>query len=118
MSASRTHAQFANHYPERLGQIVCLSPPLIFFALYRAVLPALDPVTRSKIVMLRSDKAWNEYAALRWSGERQAPIRAWLEATLKLPAKPCSFPDLALSRRLEDEATVKTLARCSEKGVN
>ena len=47
-----------------------------------------------------------------WPEDEREPMRAWLEAQLLRPPVPCSFPDLKLSRRLDDEATIATLERC------
>ena len=41
---------FANHYPERMGQIVVLDPPALFQGLWLSIQPILDPVTKSKVV--------------------------------------------------------------------
>lgn len=107
-----TIPMFAAHYPERLGQLLLVNPPWLFFGLYKAVTPVMDPVTRSKIMMLRSDAARAEYADALWPEDEREPMRAWLEAQLLRPPVPCSFPDLKLSRRLDDEATIATLERC------
>ena len=53
-----------------------------------------------------------EYADALWPEDEREPMRAWLEAQLLRPPVPCSFPDLKLSRRLDDEATIATLERC------
>lgn len=34
------------HYPERLALAVVCNPPLLFWALWRSVVPFLDPITK------------------------------------------------------------------------
>lgn len=40
-----------SHFPERLGRMVFLDPPVIFWGVWRVVSPFVDPVTRAKVVM-------------------------------------------------------------------
>ena len=40
---------FARHYPERMGQIVLVDPPAVFYGMLKAVYPVVDPVTKSKV---------------------------------------------------------------------
>ena len=44
-----------NHYPERLFKGYIIRPPWIFNAFWNAIYPFIDPVTKSKVVMLGSD---------------------------------------------------------------
>nr|CAJ2480979.1 unnamed protein product [Leishmania braziliensis] len=41
-----------DHYPERLGKMLCINPPTLFSVLWKLVLPAIDPVTRTKVEFL------------------------------------------------------------------
>lgn len=41
---------FARHYPERMGQIVLVDPPAVFYGMLKAVYPVVDPVTKSKVL--------------------------------------------------------------------
>ena len=40
-----------SHFPERLGRMIFLDPPVIFWGVWRVVSPFVDPVTRAKVVM-------------------------------------------------------------------
>ncbi|CAD7699478.1 unnamed protein product [Ostreobium quekettii] len=40
---------FANHFPERLAHCYVIDAPTIFWVLYTAVWPFVDPVTRAKV---------------------------------------------------------------------
>lgn len=111
-----TLPMFSNHYPERMGQIVCVNVPLLFFGLYRVVTPMMDPVTRSKVVLLRSEAARQQYATVKWSGEHRDAFRVWIDEMLKMPPKPGCFCDFELSRALPDETTVRHLERFVEAG--
>ncbi|KAG5492235.1 hypothetical protein GH5_01145 [Leishmania sp. Ghana 2012 LV757] len=41
-----------DHYPERLGKMVCINPPKLFSILWKLILPVIDPVTRTKVEFL------------------------------------------------------------------
>lgn len=43
-----------NHYPERLGLAIVVNVPWFLSTFFAAISPFLDPVTRTKIQMLRS----------------------------------------------------------------
>jgi hypothetical protein len=43
------------HYPERLFRGYIMRPPWIFSAFWNAIYPFIDPVTKSKVVMLGFD---------------------------------------------------------------
>lgn len=38
------------HYPERMGLAVVCHPPTLFWLIWRAIQPFLDPVTKAKVV--------------------------------------------------------------------
>jgi len=42
-----------NYYPERLGQMLIINPPIIFPALWNLVKHWLDPVTKAKILVIK-----------------------------------------------------------------
>ncbi|KAG5492777.1 hypothetical protein JKF63_01357 [Porcisia hertigi] len=41
-----------DHYPERLGKMVCVNPPKLFSLLWKILVPVIDPVTRAKVEFL------------------------------------------------------------------
>ncbi|KAG5466939.1 hypothetical protein LSCM1_01116 [Leishmania martiniquensis] len=41
-----------DHYPERLGKMVCINPPKLFSVLWKLILPVIDSVTRTKLEFL------------------------------------------------------------------
>ena len=98
-----------------MGQIVLLEPPALFYGLWYSVQPVLDPVTKSKVVMLRGQRALQVYSDVEWrgmsqgerprGGEGSAPaeiidasappdpnMAAWIETVAGLPGVPGSFP--------------------------
>jgi hypothetical protein len=42
-----------NYYPERLGQMFVVNPPMIFPTIWNIVKPWLDPVTQTKVFVIR-----------------------------------------------------------------
>lgn len=108
---SAAFPMFANHFPERMSQIVLLDAPAIFSGLYQVILPLLDPVTRNKIVFLKGHAQRNAWIQQRIGKESGAA--EWLEQVLKLPAQPGSFPPEHLSRALPDPRSRQVLARCA-----
>ena len=79
---------FQNNFPERLGAVVLLDFPLLFRIFFKAVTPFLDPVTRSKVLVLHSDKEQRAYFDAHWTPQ----MAEWILATRKLPAAPGSYP--------------------------
>ena len=77
------------------------------------IFPLLDPVTKSKVVMVKGEKEKKKYFEERLAHD-PASIE-WLEATFKLPGFPGSFPSEELSSKLRDEVTRDVLARCRDK---
>lgn len=104
---------FQNHYPERMGRIVVLDPPLLFYGLYQSLQAVIDPVTRQKVVLLKGAAARRRYAEAHWGHD--PAMKAWLEALTTCPAKPGCFPKRALCCALLDEHTRTTLERCASE---
>lgn len=50
-----------NHYPERLGLAIVVNVPFILKTFFTAISPFLDPVTRTKLQMLRSPDRVKEW---------------------------------------------------------
>lgn len=44
-----------DHFPERLGKMICINPPKLFSFLWKLFLPVVDPVTRTKVEFLYTD---------------------------------------------------------------
>lgn len=44
-----------DHFPERLGKMICVNPPKLFSFLWKLFLPAIDPVTRTKVEFIYTD---------------------------------------------------------------
>ena len=113
---SATFPMFANHFPERLSQIVLLDAPVIFSGLFKVIVPLLDPVTRNKIVFLKGHAQRTKWIQERIGAESGAA--EWLEQVLKLPAKPGSFPPEAVCRTLPDPRARCILERCAARASN
>jgi CRAL/TRIO domain len=45
-----------NHYPGRLKNLIILNPPFVLMTIYNMIKPFLDPDTRSKFIIVKSDK--------------------------------------------------------------
>ncbi|KXZ55383.1 hypothetical protein GPECTOR_3g51 [Gonium pectorale] len=52
-----------NHYPERLHKVWLLGAPLIFYGLWKMLLPFIDPVTREKISFVYDKDAVADFSA-------------------------------------------------------
>ncbi|GFR43893.1 hypothetical protein Agub_g5022 [Astrephomene gubernaculifera] len=50
-----------NHYPERLGRLFLYEAPMAFYAIWRAVSPFVDPVTKTKINFVFAKNAHDEF---------------------------------------------------------
>ncbi|KAG2439240.1 hypothetical protein HXX76_004601 [Chlamydomonas incerta] len=50
-----------NHYPERLGRLFLYEAPVAFYAIWRAVSPFVDPVTKTKINFVYSKHAHDDF---------------------------------------------------------
>lgn len=107
--------RFSKHYPERMGQIVLLDPPSLFYGIWYGVQSVLDPVTKSKVVMMRGAEALRAYSDVQWRGvglDRCQPVASaeeqgqkatvtfspdpglasWVEAIAEMRGFPGSFP--------------------------
>ena len=69
----------------------------------------LDPVTASKIRVIKGEDSFNAYSDDKWSCD--PAMYAWLRAARRLPAKPTSLPAAALCEALDDGTTRATIAR-------
>lgn len=138
---------FANHYPERMSQIVwcaaigrplepltcavpglepiasrrpgttpprSIDPPMVFYALLKGVQPVLDPVTASKIKVIKGDAAFGAYADAKL--QHDVAMHNWLLAVRKRDGKPGCLPEPALSQALDDETTRLYLERIAARG--
>ena len=85
---------FQQVYPERLGQLVLLDFPWIFSFFFKIVSPLLDPVTRNKILILRSGEERRKYYNDNWSPE----MIAWMNEMSRLPAQPGVYPESKVIR--------------------
>ena len=90
-----------SHFPERLGRMVFLDPPVIFWGVWRVVSPFVDPVTRAKVVMASlRDLSEGDIVPLRilpedMGGEAQA--RSVVEAASELGLLPRGVDVAALA---------------------
>jgi hypothetical protein len=48
-----------NHYPERLGMMILINPPTMFWVLYKLLSPFIDQRTKEKAKMLYTDREPN-----------------------------------------------------------
>lgn len=106
---------FASHYPERFGQIVCLSFPYAFYPLYAAGSRIFDKDTMAKVKILKSDKEWKRYGDAYWSHD--PGIRSWLDEAVKCKGVPGSFPGPDFTEQLRrtpaTENAIRILERCA-----
>eukprot|EP00435_Cladocopium_sp_Y103_P032808 s562_g8.t1 len=106
---------FASHYPERFGQIVCLSFPYAFYPLYAAGSRIFDKDTMAKVKILKSDKEWKRYGDAYWSHD--PGMRSWLDEAVKCKGVPGSFPAPNFTEQLRrtpaTENAIRILERCA-----
>lgn len=83
---------FADHFPERLRELLLLNPPMVFSILLAACEPFADARTMSKVVRIFGSPA--EVAAA--IGARGIPPAqsAWVQQVLSLDARPGLLPPL------------------------
>lgn len=43
------------HFPERLGKMICINPPTMFWALWKLFSPVVDPATKEKVEFLYTE---------------------------------------------------------------
>jgi len=107
---------FASHYPERFGQIVCLSLPYAFYPIYAAGSKIFDKETMAKVKILKGDKDWKRYGDAYWSHD--PGMRRWLDAAVKCKGVPGGFPDAQFTQDLQrteaTESSIRILERCAE----
>ncbi|CAJ1437383.1 unnamed protein product [Effrenium voratum] len=103
---------FANHYPERFGQIVLLSFPYAFYPLYLAGQRILDKVTLAKVKILKDDQDLDRYGNAYWSHD--PALHQWLNAAIKGKCTPGHFPDPKdLRCTPETESAIRQIQRCA-----
>ncbi|CAE7353205.1 Dagla [Symbiodinium natans] len=90
---------FASHYPERFGQIVCLSLPYAFYPIYAAGNKIFDKETMAKVKILKGDKDWKRYGDAYWSHD--PGMRRWLDAAVKCKGVPGGFPSAEFTQDLQ-----------------
>ena len=76
-----------------MGQIVLLDPNVFFYGLWLGIQSVLDPVTRSKVVMLRGEAAREAYADVQWRGAPDPAMADWVCSIAKLNGSPGIFPE-------------------------
>lgn len=90
-----------SHFPERLGRMVFLDPPVIFWGVWRVVSPFVDPVTRAKVVMASlKDLGEGDIVPLRILPEDmggEAEARSVVEAASELGLLPRGVDVAALA---------------------
>lgn len=52
-----------DHFPERLGNMICINPPTMFWVLYKLFYPVIDPATRTKVLFLYTEDKPSVYDA-------------------------------------------------------
>lgn len=114
--AALAFPMFANHYPERFGQIVCLSFPYAFYPIFAAGSRIFDKDTMAKVKILKNDKEWKRYGDAYWSHD--PGMRQWLDEAVKCKGVPGGFPapefTEGLRRTSATESAIRILERCAE----
>ncbi|EPY20870.1 cellular retinaldehyde-binding protein/triple function domain-containing protein [Strigomonas culicis] len=80
-----------NHYPERLGKMICINPPGIFWVLWKLFHPVIDPVTRSKVEFLYTEdkpSVYDTFPALFGNPLRSFLYDSYHRSKRDLPAEP------------------------------
>jgi hypothetical protein len=91
-----------------MGQIVLLDPNVFFYGLWLGIQSVLDPVTKSKVVMLRGEAAREAYADVQWRGAPDPAMADWICSVAKLNGSPGIFPETMVGD-LRDPVTCATL---------
>ncbi|GBF97594.1 hypothetical protein Rsub_10730 [Raphidocelis subcapitata] len=77
----------ASHYPERLAKVFILDAPTIFWVLFKAISPFLDPVTKTKIEFVYSKDVKKAEEAAR-APARAAAAASGVDAMIELADGP------------------------------
>ena len=70
----------SNHYPERLGALVCVNHGLFFQTLWKAIKPFVDTKTAAKLYMHRSEEKIEEEFTELFPDD----LRLWLLEEIRL----------------------------------
>ena len=79
---------FGNHFPERLSQIILLSPPAVFSTFHSFVTGTMDANSASKIIILKTDEEKQAHFTEMFSSETSR----WLMETSNTPPGPKPYP--------------------------
>lgn len=108
-----------SHFPERLGRMVFLDPPVIFWGVWRVVSPFVDPVTRAKVVMASlKDLSEGDIVPLKilptdMGGD--IPARSVVEAARELGLLPRDVDLAALAAEAEERRAARSASGSPEK---
>jgi len=102
---------FANHYSERLAQIVLFGLPALANGMVNVIMKLVDSVTRRRVVILRGEAAQRRYMDAYWSHD--LAMLEWIQAALRTKGVPGSYPEAMLSQALKDDSAVEMLGRCA-----
>ncbi|KAK7114039.1 phosphatidylinositol transfer protein 3-like [Littorina saxatilis] len=81
----------SNHYPERLGQVVCLNHSPVFHGVWKAIKQFLHPQTAAKVKLVRSKSKMTDLFSRLFSAE----LSHWLLEEIALnKQKPLSKPQV------------------------
>lgn len=110
-----------SHFPERLGRMVFLDPPVIFWGVWRVVSPFVDPVTRAKVVMASlKDLSEGDIVPLRILPEDmggEAEARSVVEAASELGLLPRGVDVAALAAEA-GERRARSASASPDKAVS
>jgi hypothetical protein len=101
---------FSNHYAERFAQFVMLGVPALAEGMLYVFMKAVDSVTRRRVVMLRGAAPRQRYMDAYWSSD--PAMFQWMQDVMQRKGTPGNYPDIALSRALQEPCTVDLLERC------
>ena len=108
-----------SHFPERLGRMVFLDPPVIFWGVWRVVIPFVDPVTRAKVVMASlKDLAEGDTVPLKilpTDMGGKVPARSVVEAARELELLPKDVDLAALAAAAGEKRAARSASGSPEK---